>query len=70
MEYKLKDIYPTMGIEETSTAAIPVPEEQAALQDDAATAESVRPHYANGKKIALSVIVLSCLVVFLGSIGN
>lgn len=70
MEYKLKDIYPTMGIEETSTAAIPEPEEQAALHDDAATAESVRPNYANGKKIALSVIVLSCLVIFLGSISN
>ena len=67
MNYSYRDIYPTMGIEETSTEAIPEPVEQAALQEDSAAAAAVNPRFAGGKKIGLAVVVLACLVVFLGA---
>lgn len=67
MNYSFRDIYPTMGIEETSTEAIPEPVEQAALQEDAATAETVNPKFARGKNIILAVGILTAVVFFLGS---
>ena len=67
MNYSFRDIYPTMGVEETSTEAIPEPVEQAALQEDIKAAEVTNPRFARGKNIALAVGVLACVVIFLGS---
>ena len=67
MDYSFRDIYPTMGVTETSTEAIPTPVEQNALQEDGATAEKANPKFASSKKIGLAVILLGCLVVLLGS---
>ena len=67
MEYSFRDIYPTMGVTETSTEAIPTPVEQNALQEDAGVSEKANPKYASGRNIFLGVVVLACTVVFLGS---
>ena len=66
MNYSYRDIYPTMGVIETSTEAIPVPEEQEALQEDVNSARETRPNYARGKNILIGIAVLVCAVVFLG----
>lgn len=67
MEYSFRDIYPTMGVTETSTEAIPTPVEQNALQEDASISEKANPKFASGRNIFLGVVVLACAVVFLGS---
>lgn len=67
MEYSFRDIYPTMGVTETSTEAIPTPVEQNALQEDASISEKVNPKFASGRNIFLGVAILACAVVFLGS---
>lgn len=67
MDYSFKDIYPAMGVTETSTEAIPNPVEQKALQEDATISEKANPKYASGRNIFLGVVVLACAVVFLGS---
>lgn len=67
MDYSFRDIYPTMGITETSTEAIPNPVEQKALQEDPTVSEKANPKFASGRNIFIAVVVLACAVVFLGS---
>ena len=67
MDYSFRDIYPTMGVTETSTDAIPTPVEQDALQEDGKLAEKTNPRYASGRNIFIAVVIMGCLVVFLGS---
>lgn len=66
MDYSYRDIYPTMGVTETSTEAIPNPVEQAALHEDEKTINN--PKVARGKYVGLAIVVLACAVVFLGSV--
>ena len=67
MNYSYRDIYPTMGVEETSTEAIPNPTEQASLQEDEKVAQATNSKMASSKKIGLAVLLLGCLVAILGS---
>ena len=67
MNYSYRDIYPTMGVEETSTEAIPTPTEQKALQEDEKVSQAASPKTASAKKIGLAVLLLGCVVVVLGS---
>ena len=66
MEYNIRDIYPAFVGSETSTKAIPTPEEQGALHEDVKTARETKPNYTSGRNIVIGVGVLICLVVFLG----
>lgn len=67
MELYLKDLYPGIGAQETSTEVIPEPDEQDALGEDKTTAEATKEGWAGTKKIVLAVIIILCLVVFLGA---
>ena len=67
MELYLKDLYPGIGMQETSTEVAPNPDEQDALGEDKSTAESTKEGWAGTKKIILAVIVIVCLIVFFGA---
>ena len=66
MSFSFKDLYPNMGITETSTEVIPDSEDMDVLNEDKDNAEKADKSFARGKNILIACGVLVALVVFLG----
>lgn len=66
MDFGFRDLYPTMGITETSTEVIPEADDMDALNENVKDAEKASKNFARGSKMILAVGVLLGLIVFLG----
>ena len=66
LDFNMRDLYPTMGINETSTDVIPEADDMEALNENAGDAQTASTHFARGKNILIAVGVIVALVVFLG----
>lgn len=66
MRLFFKDLYPNMGVQETSTEAIPEPDDQDSLGEDATKAEHTSIKSASKFNILIAVILVICLIVFFG----
>lgn len=66
MDFKFRDLYPTMGISETSTDVIPEADDMEALNENAKDAQTASKKFARGSKMLLAVGVLLAVIVFLG----
>lgn len=62
-----KDLYPNLGYRETSTEAIPEPDDQDSLGEDATKAGNMSTKSASKFNIILGVVIVICLIVFLGA---
>lgn len=66
MDFLMRDLYPTVGMAETSTEVIPEPDDQSALTENIENAEKVSTAKASKKNILIGFAILVFLVVFLG----
>lgn len=66
MKFSMRDMYPSMGLAETSTEVVPEADDQEVLVENAEEAEKASKTTARGKNIILAVGVLISLVVFFG----
>ena len=66
LSYSLRDLYPTMGITDTSDEVITEAEDREALTENASDAETASNKFARGKFMLLGVGVLLAVVFFLG----
>lgn len=66
LDLYLRDLYPSTGIQETSTEVVPEANDQDALGEDKVTAESVDARTPNSKNIFIGLGLIALLVVFLG----
>ena len=66
MNFALRDLYPSMGITETSTEVIPEEEDMEVLNENPEDAEKASKTTARGKNIRLAVGVLIAVIIFLG----
>ena len=66
VNYSVRDLYPTMGLSETSTDVIPEVDDMDALNEDVKTAGDANNHYARGKNILIAVGVFVALIIFMG----
>lgn len=67
MSLFFRDLYPNMGARETSTEAIPEPDDQDSLGEDAAAAESTSIKSASKFNLIIAVVLIICLIVFFGA---
>lgn len=66
MNYSMRDLYPNMGITETSTEVIPEAEDMDALNENVKDAQDASKNFARGKFMIVSAVVLLGVVFFLG----
>lgn len=66
MDFAMRDLYPAMGIAETSTEVIPDADDMDALNENTQDAEKASHTFARGKFILLGVGVMVAVIVFLG----
>ena len=66
MNFALRDLYPAMGITETSTEVIPEEDDMEVLNENPEAAEKASKTTARGKNILLAVGVLIAVIIFLG----
>ena len=66
LNFGYRDLYPTMGVAETSTEVIPDANDMDALNENAGEAEKASKTFARGTKMILAVGVLLAVIVFLG----
>ena len=66
MNFALRDLYPSMGITETSTEVIPEEDDMEVLNENPEDAEKASKTTASGKNILLAVGVLIAVIIFLG----
>ena len=64
--YSMRDLYPTMGMTETSTDVIPEVDDMDALNEDVKTAGESNVHFARGKNILIAVGIFIAVIIFLG----
>ena len=67
LSFSYRDLYPGMSGLDTRTLANPEADDQQALNEDAATTEKADIKNPSGKKIMLAMLVIVCLVGFLGA---
>jgi len=66
LNFSMRDLYPTMGITETSTEVIPEADDMDALNENVKDAQEASKTFARGKFMLVSVVVLLGVVFFLG----
>ena len=66
MNFNFKDLYPNMGVAETSTEVIPSADDMEALNENAQESATASLRHARGKNILIAVGILLGLVIFLG----
>ena len=66
LNFGFRDLYPTMGVAETSTEVIPDADDMEALNENAGEAEKASKTFARGSKMLIAVGVLLAIIVFLG----
>lgn len=64
--YGLRDLYPNFAGLDTSTAVAPEPDDQSALCEDYATAETANGKTARTRNIFLVFAVMVALIIFFG----
>lgn len=62
----MRDIYPNLGLIETSTLATPSVDDREALNEDTSVAEKASENEASKKRIFLVIGIFILMVVFLG----
>ena len=68
MSFKLRDLYPNMGYEETSTMSAPEVDDQDALNEDVKAAEETSATEASTRNIFIALGMICALVIFLGGV--
>lgn len=66
LNYSVRDLYPTMGVTETSTDVIPEVDDMDALNEDVKTAGESNVRFARGKNILIAVAIFIAVIIFLG----
>lgn len=66
LNFGYRDLYPTMGVSETSTEVVPGADDMEALNENAGEAKAASKTFARGTKMILAVGVLLAVIVFLG----
>lgn len=66
LNFGYRDLYPTMGVTETSTEVVPGADDMEALAENATEAEKASKTHSRGSKMLLAVAVLLAVVFFLG----
>ena len=67
MNFNFRDLYPNMGMTETSTEAQPDADDKEVLIENAGDAAAADPKKARGLYILIGVGVMIAAVIFLGS---
>lgn len=66
MDLYMRDLYPNMGLHETSTTVQPDETDQHALVDDQKTAQEYNTKTANKKNIFLAIIGIVAVAFIMG----
>ena len=66
MDFAMRDLYPAMGLAETSTEVIPDADDMEALNENATEAQTASKTFARGKFMLLGAGIMVALIVLLG----
>lgn len=66
LNFSMRDLYPNMGITETSTEVIPEADDMDALNENVKDAQEASKTFARGKFMLVGVGVLLAVIFFLG----
>ena len=66
LNFNMRDLYPAIGIAETSTEVIPDVNDMDALNEDVKTAGAANNYHARGKFMLIAVAVILAVIFMLG----